>query len=990
MFSTLLSIAWFLGFYNLTTVFILCMVFFGLAYKEVGEYAKAMVSPLFSFPNHDFSDKSSFFQKLNLHLLTSEFFFIVISFLISVNFINIVRPMPIGWDDLWVYMNYPNLMAAAWQVLPLGMAPWQVFTGIGYMFGSATQSFFMNNVGWILSLLVIVLGFWDLIKSRYKTFINLPLLAGAMFLSMPMVVFQQAKDMKLDPALFFLSAIVIYATLYIFTKYLGYSDKQNIDGVEIMIETSPEKEEISMVSSTKKSFFSYFSSFEHIGEGDLFSHKSYLAYIALLWVIAWFAFSVKITSLLLISWILWVFFYSKLWMAGFLSYLSFYVWIFTKLGLWDMMFVVYPKDDMSFRNTFFYVSIIIWSFLLWYSIYKYSYYAFQKLMVLVVLFLVWVWVWVSPWMLKNIIEAKGEISIGVLLNGKPDYFHTDYLKIYTQEEIDAINKKVDNALVISSSGTTTNEDMGRYFGYEEGINNYVKLPYNLTMQKNQRGEFTDITYYYLAIIPVIVLFLAFKFEVLSLWIFALSLAPLLLFFNQNVHAFFTQIFSKMTLPGGYILLAWLFLVPFFYMMYSLNREKLSVVFKINLVFALFYIFLWTISAFGIVWYGVAMYYSLLLIIVLGGYAMVSYKPEDIQSENIETQKYLTIKFLGSLVFLFVATLYFFQSAFPHGFANIKSASYEAYKAGIMNNYVSIFESHSDYYDALSELNIKKEKQDDLVQYIIQKVQSQELKAIITNNKIDNLLVLNDLFKQIAAEKSNSLEIAKLKSEANTLRSELYKMILYPIPEFKNDVGIYRIGTFLRFFIADNYKRLLEDSLIMEFSKYFYDKNNVDVAVEKMKKIGVNYFLVDLNAATIDRDPRHDLTNRYESLLHTFTSEKLELLQTDSVCLKIALEDYKKSLKTQEDLQKYFRMAWVNYESYPASGWVLNRWEKQLECYNYILSLMSENKVNEKDYNYLLPIQNYLSSNKITSQEELLNFFRNYVTHGWMVLFRIKD
>ena len=41
------------------------------------------------------------------------------------------------------------------------------------------------------------------------------------------------------------------------------------------------------------------------------------------------------------------------------------------------------------------------------------------------------------------------------------------------------------------------------------MNNYVKLPYNLTMQVNQRGEFTDITYYYLAFIPAIVLFLAF-------------------------------------------------------------------------------------------------------------------------------------------------------------------------------------------------------------------------------------------------------------------------------------------------------------------------------------------------------------------------------------------------------------------------------------------------------------------------------------------------
>lgn len=48
--------------------------------------------------------------------------------------------------------------------------------------------------------------------------------------------------------------------------------------------------------------------------------------------------------------------------------------------------------------------------------------------------------------------------------------------------------------------------MGRYFGYDKGINNYLKLPANLTFQKNQAGEFTDITYIFLALVPSILLF----------------------------------------------------------------------------------------------------------------------------------------------------------------------------------------------------------------------------------------------------------------------------------------------------------------------------------------------------------------------------------------------------------------------------------------------------------------------------------------------------
>jgi hypothetical protein len=39
-----------------------------------------------------------------------------LTFLLSVNLINIVRPMPIGWDDLGVYMNFPQMMAMAGDI----------------------------------------------------------------------------------------------------------------------------------------------------------------------------------------------------------------------------------------------------------------------------------------------------------------------------------------------------------------------------------------------------------------------------------------------------------------------------------------------------------------------------------------------------------------------------------------------------------------------------------------------------------------------------------------------------------------------------------------------------------------------------------------------------------------------------------------------------------------------------------------------------------
>jgi hypothetical protein len=61
----------------------------------------------------------------------------------------------------------------------------------------------------------------------------------------------------------------------------------------------------------------------------------------------------------------------------------------------------------------------------------------------------------------------------------------------------------------------------------------------------------------------------------------------------------------------------------------------------------------------------------------------------------------------------------------------------------------------------------------------------------------------------------------------------------------------------------------------------------------MKKFGLSYILMDLNAATIDNDPRHDLSNRYEDLLRLTLAKNLTLISTDSICLKTARESYKK-------------------------------------------------------------------------------------------------
>lgn len=109
LFLSALTILGSLGQYNIFSVAGLLLVAAVISYKEMIESFVSLWGYKIEFPNH--KPNGTFFEQVNLPLLSTEILFMVLTFLISVNFINIVRPMPIGWDDLGVYMNFPQIMA---------------------------------------------------------------------------------------------------------------------------------------------------------------------------------------------------------------------------------------------------------------------------------------------------------------------------------------------------------------------------------------------------------------------------------------------------------------------------------------------------------------------------------------------------------------------------------------------------------------------------------------------------------------------------------------------------------------------------------------------------------------------------------------------------------------------------------------------------------------------------------------------------------------
>ncbi|PID86386.1 hypothetical protein CSB08_00165 [Candidatus Gracilibacteria bacterium] len=927
-----------LGFYNLYAVFFILILFLVIGFKEFINFFYFFFNYKVEFKNHDFSS-NKLLEIFSLKLISSEFLFIVSTFILSINLINIVRPFPIGWDDLGVYMNYPKMLASSGSLDILGgMFSWQTFTGIGFMFNSPVQAFFLNVLGGFMSFIVLILVVKDLLlnnegeKVKEDTIINVPLLVSTIFISMPMVIFQQAKDMKLDPGLFFVSLIAIYMFYYLYKSY--FRDKE-------------EKEKL----DNKRLFYLFVIGF-----------------------IFGLAFSIKFTSLMLISGIIGVLFFVRLGVAGFLGYLSIYFSIFTGANLWRYMNISIP-DDLVFRKTFLIIGFLIGIMLLVYSKVKYKK-RFKILFIKLGVILLGLSVFLIPWIGKNLAQSD-TISISKILSGQTNGFKEDYSKIYNEEELSKLNSSIISSSV-SSSGVTSNEDFGRYFGYEKGINNYIKLPWNLTMQKNQGGEFTDITFLFLALLPTILLFLPYRRNYFPYVLIIPILFLVLCLSIPGVLEVFTKAMANIKLPFGYIFILFSLLIFLVFRYLLVKGVKNIKIFKINLIFTIFYTFLWTISAFGIVWYGIMMYFGFLLMIAIGIYYLSNY-------DNKTSEKEINVKIFGSLAVFSIICFHFFFSTFPHGFNNLKNAWYLDFKTSKTTSDEDVFLQHSGYSKLLFELNILPEKRSEFIKSNISKQLIQKFPNL-TNPDID--VVLLTLANIIYSKDVPS----NYKAMAINSRRAIFSGILKPEKEYISDAKIYRIGTFIKYFTINSNSRFLNDNLITKFDNYIYD-DDYDKVFDRIKKLGLKYFLVDLNAATIDKDKNHYLTKRYEKVLKTFTSDKIELVSTNSACLRVALEYYDKSNKSEIDLQNYLTLAGVNYDSFYPNNIEVGRKEKMIKCYSFIFNLIKNKNINEKSYPFLLNLYNYINNAKlkklIKTDQDIFKILSRYINHGNKVLFKIK-
>ncbi len=177
--------------------------------------------PLIAFPQSWYWIKSSWHTKLHMddehHHLWTLLVWLLVSYL-ALNFLNVVRPFPIGWDDLGSYLNRPRLLASYGMYVPIfSTFQWEYLSAMAYgMFGleSIVGSTFAMIINWSAGLVTVLAtyAFARIFLGR-----RAGVLAAMLYYFLPMTGHFSFADMKIDNASYFTSALAILAVfVYLF------------------------------------------------------------------------------------------------------------------------------------------------------------------------------------------------------------------------------------------------------------------------------------------------------------------------------------------------------------------------------------------------------------------------------------------------------------------------------------------------------------------------------------------------------------------------------------------------------------------------------------------------------------------------------------------------------------------------------------------------------------------------------------------------------
>ncbi len=394
------------------------------------------------------------------------------------------------------------------------------------------------------------------------------------------------------------------------------------------------------------------------------------------------------------------------------------------------------------------------------------------------------------------------------------------------------------------------EEIQRYVGYETLIYRYLSLPYDVTMNNNERGTgFLDIGFLLLMFLPILVM-IKFRHRwsilvvvpLLMLVMFVVSTSNSFLFnnvartmevnqdgtthyvitsetplndriirtyynINNQLYKPFRALASKVSGPKDgvtYPLILLLFIGIFtFWMSIGKASSKVPWIFIVS-IFLLF-CFYWFLLSPGIVWYG-------FLGLLLGTVVLLLLIPTEGDSQWISR--------FGKYAFYGMAGVWLTIGLLSR-ISNITPGSPTELLGKTMLNPVSM-------------------------QY--------------ASGNFDENVVIDMFYPGTSA-------------------------VLDMINNNKDKL-VFRIGTSFSYFIENNHQRVLMDNQLQFFNnltKVYQDKREIAKA---LKASNFGYFIIDINTPTLDNTPEQSLTKKYQKAVNfVYNNPNVRLLATNRVITK---------------------------------------------------------------------------------------------------------
>ena len=816
---SLTLIMFFLGLLGLLNAFILaplCLIVLGFYWRHTFQYFEETLLKPIEIP-----------KELNV---LGIFSFLFIAVFLILNFVQILRPFPIGSDSLRLYVNLPSLIADYGGLVD-GYQPysWSLFMSVGkVIFGRIDVVLGLSFLGGFLALIALFRLSRKWLDTNYSALVLL------LFYSLPMTSFLSYMDMKIDMGLMFI-------TLSIFLLYYNWIAPEKTEQAENIIK--------GIGLQKAKSFC----------KNKIPTVLIQNRILVLIGLLAGFAFSIKFTFLFFFLALYCAFWFFK---GGRLIFIASFFLCFAVIFLFQL------DAQAGLRQFHQYVGILQWCLLsIGIGLLAYIYIKQKKRLVDVITYSLIIGSFfllpMLPWIGKNFSET-GQVSVTSLLNGKmasPVFKNGKQQNNVSKDKviIPGLYQMPDVVEVSETKGKdkkrkaskAVSEDLHRFMGYEVTPIRYLSIPYDVFINSNIAGFFTDVGFLLFLLLPILFFFpsgnnfdwksITAKFIFMGMAILLLIIAIPSAFLNQNKLTssaeglsllssneslgFLGQIsdMTNRTLLNIYNPInEWLLtnysfgetatypiLILLFLLILTIvfvRVRKHSKVTQSFVLFILMYFFLWWILGSGASWYGMLIF-SVPFIFLLKGIST----PENDKEEA--TTKYNVLRSSKKYILLSSSLIWVLLS-FVH-----RSSNYEP---------VDEQRAANIYYPSILNYQMGNLNEKKLMDYHFPNV----------------------------------------------------RQLVRPINKDKKAL-VYMVGSPYSFFIDRNDSRVLSDTYLDFFEILIQRYKTKEQVIKMFKENGFKYIIFDLNMASYDVTPGKTLTGKFTQFLNTlYANPGVELMATN--------------------------------------------------------------------------------------------------------------